>query len=491
MPKSPTKPGTPRLSELARHVVVPSGITSTGWPAVVGKCAELGIGFDLWQHGAGKIILAKRADGKYAASIGGVVLSIPRQVGKTYMIGAIVFALCLLSPNVTVIWTAHRLRTANETFTSMRAMARRKKIAPFVEKISLGSGEEEIEFRNGSRILFGARERGFGVGFAEVDVLVIDEAQRATTAALDDMVPTTNQSKQPAGPLLFFMGTPPRPTDSGEVFRQKRTEALSGEDEDTAYVEFSADRDADPEDWAQVAKANPSYPRRTPREAILRMRKNLTEDSFLREGLGIWDELVEVQRVVPSDIWAALDAGDEAPAQDAPPSAIGVDMSHTRSLAVSGCWLTPTSAHVEVLALDVARDTTAAVDWLVARCGRKIPVAIDALSPAASLIPSLKARKVKVIVTNATDMSKACGGWYGDVVGGRLSHADQEPLNDALAGAEKRKIGDAGGWGWDRKDPAVNLAPLVSVTLAHFAAVVTNKPKTSKQLEGRRRAVVM
>jgi hypothetical protein len=45
-----------------------------------------------------------------------------------------------------------------------------------------------------------------------------------------------------------------------------------------------------------------------------------------------------------------------------------------------------------------------------------------------------------------------------------------------LAGARKRKIGDAGGWGWDRRDPSVNIAPLVSVTLARFGAVV-NRPK--------------
>ncbi len=489
MPKSPTTPGTPRLSDLARHVVVPKGITATAWPPVVAKCAELGIGFDPWQHGAGRVILAKRGDGKYAASVGGVVLSIPRQVGKTYMIGAIVFALCLLSPNMTVIWTAHRLRTANETFRAMRGMAKRKKVAPFVEKIVLGSGDEEIQFRNGSRILFGARERGFGVGFAEVDVLVVDEAQRATTAALDDMVPTTNQSKQPAGPLLFFMGTPPRPTDSGEVFRQKRKEALSGEDDDTAYIEFSADRDADPDDWLQVAKANPSHPLRTPREAILRMRKNLTEDSFLREGLGIWDELEEVERVIPSDIWNALAADSDAPAQNVPPSAVGVDMSHDRVLAISGCWLNAPAAHVEVLALTVASDADA-VEWLVERCGRRIPVVIDSLSPAASLIPTLKGRRVRVIVTSATDMSKACGGLFSDAIGGHLTHADQDQLTNALAGATKRKIGDAGGWGWDRKDPTVNIAPLVSVTLARFGAVVTAKPKSSNQGEGRRAVVL-
>ena len=250
------------------------------------KCRELGIGFDSWQDGAGRLILAKREDGQYATTIGGVVISIPRQVGKTFLLGAIVFALCLLFPNLTVIWTAHRLRTASETFSSMQSFARRPKVRPFVRKVVLGSGDEEIQFHNGSRILFGARERGFGRGFSGVDVLVFDEAQILTENAIDDMVPATNQAPNP---LILFTGTPPKPTDPGEVFAMKRTEALSGESDDTVYIEFSADLGADPLDRDQWRKANPSYPQRTPAAAMLRMKKNLTEDSFVREALGIWD----------------------------------------------------------------------------------------------------------------------------------------------------------------------------------------------------------
>src|SRR5690606_2706146 len=115
------------------------------------------------------------------------------------LVAAIIFALCLLRPNLTVVWSAHRLRTAEETFKKLQAFARRKKIAPHVSKVILGSGEECIEFRNGSRILFGARAAGFGRGFDEVDVVVYDEAQILTDAALDDMIPATNQCRQETG----------------------------------------------------------------------------------------------------------------------------------------------------------------------------------------------------------------------------------------------------------------------------------------------------
>jgi hypothetical protein len=485
---SPTKSSTPKLSDRARHVVAPEGVVSTGFPAVEAKCADLGIRFRWWQRPIGQLILAKRADGKYAATVGGTGLSIPRQVGKTFLVGAVVFALCLLFPRLTVVWTAHRVRTAEETFKKMQGFARRKRIAPHVLKVVLGSGEESIEFRNGSRILFGARATGFGRGFDEVDVLIFDEAQILTEIALDDMVPATNQSRQTTSALLLFLGTPPRPTDPGEVFTRMRTEALSGEDPDTGWVEFGADPDFEPTplpapltaaDWEQVAKANPSFPEDTPREAILRMRKKLGHESFKREGYGIWDEVDELHRVIPSAVWKSLEA-DDPPGQDVAPSALGLDMSHDRVIVISGCWFDPATdvAHVELLAVDQVMDTAGAVDWLAARAGRRIAVVVDEYSPAAEMVPGLRARRVKVTVSRSPDMAKACSGFYGDVIAvpARLTHADQVQLNDAVAGGRKRKIGEAGGWGWDRRDPDVNIAPLVSVTLARFGAVV-NRPK--------------
>ena len=66
-----TKPGTRKLSEVARKLVVPDGIVSTGWPAVRDTCTKrLGVGFDPWQDGAGRLILAKRADGTLATTVG-------------------------------------------------------------------------------------------------------------------------------------------------------------------------------------------------------------------------------------------------------------------------------------------------------------------------------------------------------------------------------------------------------------------------------------
>lgn len=439
-------------------------------------CARLGLRFDLWQDGAGRLITAKRSDGLYAADT--VVVSIPRQVGKTYLIGAIVFALCIIFPGLTVVWTAHRFKTAKETFLAMAAMAGRRRVAPHIEDVFRGAGDQAVIFKNGSRVLFGARERGFGRGFADVDVLVLDEAQILTESAMEDMTPATNVA---SNPLIILTGTPPRPKDPGEVFTLMRQESIDGESDGTLYIEFSADRDADPLDREQWRRANPSFPHRTSERAILRMWKNLGAQSFGREALGIWDEFSAHRRVVTRSRWD--DLIDVGPDDGVRPDALGVDASHARRFSVSACWRGEADAHGEEVWSGSDEDQV--FDWLIARTNRRMPVVIDHYSPAASLVPRLKQAGRKVKVTGSGDMAKACGLWLGEVEAGRLTHADQGALNDAVEAAKKRAIGKAGGWGWDRRDENSNIAPLVSHTLARFGVELVPRRRDGEGREAR------
>lgn len=430
--------------------------------------------FDRWQDDLGRLITAKNSSGTYAADI--TAMSIPRQTGKTYLLGALTFALCVKREKVTAIWTAHRSRTAGETFKNMQGLARREKIAPHIASVFTGSGKEEIRFTNGSRILFGARERGFGRGFAGVDVLIFDECQILSDSAMDDMVPATNAAPNP---LILFAGTPPKPTDPGEVFTALRSEALAGDVDDVAYVEISAERGADLDDRSQWRRMNPSYPHRTSERAILRMRKALGDDSFRREAMGVWDEFAVHKPVVSPARWAELvDVGPESTVK---PDALAVDMSHAREISVAAAWLEDSSTHIEEVW--AGADPASVLDWLAERAGRRIPIVIDAAGPAASLVPQLKALKCSVRMTTAADMARACGLFENAVNSDQLTHADQASINEALAGARRRPIRDAGGWGWDRRDPTCAIQPLVAASLAMVGAA-ENKRATRGRRAG-------
>lgn len=495
------KPGTRRLSEVARHLVAPTGITQTYWNAVRDQCVDLGISFDRWQDGAGRLILAQRSSGKFAAGIGGVHMSWPRQVGKTFLIGAIILALCLLRPGVLVLWTAHHGKTINETFRAMQAMARRSKILPHVLKITTGNGDEGIEFRNGSRILFGAREHGFGLGFTKVDVIVFDEAQRLKSRTIVDMVPATNAS--PNG-LVFYIGTPPRPEDNGEVFTGRRKKALAieaaravGEDPrcNMLYIELGADpstpRDLAEIDWDQLAKANPSFPHRVDRESIERMWEQFEDkDDFWREGYGIWDEVGVRPPVIKAQVWDPL----RVPAEGAPTEgnvAFGVKFSADGSRYGVGVAVAHEGGvHVEAFPpTPMGRGLTPLADWLALRWRTVSVIVLDGKAGTGDLYALLRARGVperRLLVLPTPDAITAHAAFLRYVHEGTLTHLGQPGLTAAVGIGGRRKIGTAGGWGWDPTTPDGDVTPLDAVTLAAHGAMTTKRRSGQGRTGGNR-----
>lgn len=491
------------LSEVARHVVIPEGIVDTLWFDVEERCREFGDEFDVWQDGLGQVVLGLRPDGMFAATIGGVTLSIPRQVAKTFLVMRIVVALCTLFPNLTVIWTAHRTRTATHAFQKMKAYVLRPAARGHLRAgtnqgtaIRDANGEQQIPFANGSVIMFGAREQGFGRGFDEVDIEVFDEAQILTEKALEDMVAATNQSRFPHGALLFYMGTPPRPTDPGEVFRARRDEALafrSDEDEfgpptvgaDSVYVECSGDPNGDHEDPEQWARANPSYPHRTPLVSLRRLRKQLPGvDSWRREGLGIWDEFDAVVSAIPN--WNDLTY--------IPGERQGIASNVAWALAVSPVEHGPQWASIgkagrtaDGLLHGEWVEHRKGTRWIVPVCvehyeaNGKVPLRVARDAPEGAFIDALRLAGVEVVELSFADESRATGALISAAAGGDESapsfrHLDQPSLNKAVAAAVLRTT-PSGAVRWDPRKTSVEITPLRAVTMALGGVAVVDDLK--------------
>lgn len=465
----------PRLSEVARHFVIPQGIVTTGWPAVVKRAAEFGLHFDWWQDTLGQVALGKRKDGKYAATIGGVALSIPRQAGKTWFVVAVLAVLCTLHPGLKVIWTAHHARTSTSAFRTLQAIVRRRRFATHlasVNPIRVANGEQEVHFANGSVIMFGARARGFGRGFDAVDAIVFDEAQILPQKALDDMVASSNQARHPAGALLFYMGTPPQPGDPCEAFTRKRREAISGDDQDTLYLECSADPGCNLDDRKQWAKANLSFPQRTPVESMLRLRKNLgSEDSWRREGLGIWDELEATERLFPPADWdlcldRTLERGDWtyglAVGHEARATTIAVSDGRTVEVLdwhEGSAWAVPT---LEAMLADQPGTV-----WLREK------------GPTGALLDDLAAAGIEWENVTGTEYAQSCAGFHAAVTQTHsVAHIGQPVLNIAIRHAEKRSYGE--GWLLDPTKADVDISPAEGVILARSGALKAQQtPKSS------------
>ena len=380
--------------------------------------------------------------------------------------------------------TAHEVKTARKAFKRLQHFfgtkaedpgAKYPELNALVEDVRNVNGQEAIFLKNGGSVEIVARSKNSARGFT-VDVLVMDEAQEMSDDDLEALMPTT--SSAPLGnPQWIFTGTPPGPNANGEVFTRVRAEALAGGAVRLAWHEWSAERGADLDDRATWRAVNPALINgRLQFDVIVGERARFSAGGFARERLGVWDEIGH-SAIVPS--WSDLKAGSPPPASE-PPTALAVDMSHDRTISIAAAWRDGDCTHVELVAVNDVRDTLAAVEWVAERAGRTIPVTIDGMSPAAALVPALRARRVKVNVTSATDMGKACGAFADAASEARLTHAEQPQLDKAMAGATRRDIGTAGAWGLDRRNPESNIAPAVSAVLAHFGASIASKPKTGR-----------
>ena len=495
-----TKTSTPttserKLSDVAKHLVLPSGIRSTGYPAVAAQCRKMGVQHDDWQRGLGKAILAKRTNGLYAAGIGGILISICRQVGKTFTIGTIIFALCILFPKMKVLWTAHHSATSDETFETLSALARRRRIAPYIKQVRGGNGKQRIVFTNGSRIMFGAREHGFGRGIPGVSVVVFDEAQILKSKALTDMVPAANTVKNP---LIIYMGTPPKPEDPAEVFKARRRKALAvkkrreaGEtvDYDTLYLEVGAEPGDDPDDRKTLEKANPSFPTRTPWESILRLRENLTDPAdWIREGLGIWDDEQEGTRLISAEQWSAT-AVKSVTSEGLRVFGVAFSQDGTR-VSIAGALKHEGGVHVELISGytgPIDQGVGPIADWLKARYTRTAVIVLAGAAGATTLKQELRDRRVpeKVLHVMTTREYLASCSLILDAVRARtVSHPAAEEgdvLDDSIAVSDRKKRGTDGAWGWIATTPDGDETPAEAITVAHWGARVTKRRPDRKQ----------
>jgi hypothetical protein len=90
------------------------------------------------------------------------------------------------------------------------------------------------------------------------------------------------------------------------------------------------------------------------------------------------------------------------------------------------------------------------------------------------LIQPLREAGVDVTEVGTRALTQACGQLYDLVMTGEIAHRDEALLNEAVAGAARRSVGEA--WAWKRKDARTDITPLYAATVALWAFGEADKP---------------
>ncbi|CAJ1504252.1 hypothetical protein MU0083_003390 [[Mycobacterium] kokjensenii] len=451
---------------------MPDGDEATGQDCI-DLATAYGVALDDWQAVIVRELL-RETGGAWSASQAGLVVS--RQNGKGQILLAVeLFGLFELGENI--LHTAHAVKTSSDAFRRLWSVIHNHSdLEGRVRRHSQMIGAEYVELDTGARIAFTTRSASAGRGLS-VDRLIVDEAEDLPAPEVGALAPTV--FSRPRAQSLYF-GTAPGVTHDALAFETMRSTAHDGLNPRLAWWEWCAEWGHDIDDREMWVRVNPAVAAgRVPLQAITDDRAILPAGQFQAERLSMWAPVAARQAAVITEAgWLELvGAGiDEAP------TALGVDMSHRLDISVVGCW-SREDGTVHVEELFAGSDTSAAVECIAGAAGRRTPIVIDDLSPAAQLIPELKARRIKATRSTARDMAKGCGLFESRLKAGTLSHRGQESLTEAVLGAQKRPIGDAGGWGWDRRDSSCRIHPLVAATLALYGAV--ENPRRSGRATGR------
>lgn len=429
-----------------------------------------------WQRDVLSDISAQDADGKWIHQRVG--LSIPRQVGKSFVL--ILWAVVLVLLGYKVLWTEHNYSTTCEMLKKFRKIfgrtpndknARFRSFNRHVVATSNKTAQEFYEFDTGGVLCFSTRTKSATLGFS-FDVVIYDEAQELTTEHVQAIAPTTGSGAMHNAQLIFA-GTPTRAGSSATEFRQFRQEFMGEEPPaDACWIEWGVDKPFDVRNRdlcvENLHAVNPSLGDTADLSAILAGIAAMHDAiSALQEYFGYWLPTAgAVQTLFKREQWDVLKV-------DVPYTAgtrfFGVKYS-ADGFRVCVCVSTRTERGVFVDAvfdLSTNRATTELAEWLGKRSTGPSTVCIDGKAGADALVKRLQQLGVcppTVHVMTTSEMVGACSLLKDFINDRTLSHCGQEPLAKSVCGAVRRPIGKEGGWGFGSSE-------LAQCTLAEACAI--------------------
>ena len=396
-----------------------------------------------------------------------VIVTVPRQNGKTTLVLSweVQRALGWGKPQ-RIVYSAQTGNDARKKLIEDQVpILEPRKKALGISSILRGMGNEAVVWRNGSRLVLLASSEDSGHG-KTVDFAVKDELFADFDNRRDQSLVPAMSTKADAQVLTASTAGTDASVALNQAVARGRQSVNEGLRSGVAYFEWSADPEDDPDDPSVWWGCMPALGFTITEDVVRHARLTLPDGEFRRAFLNISTKSED--RVIPASMWDAVCAPDVAPTGRL---AFGVDVNPERTAAA----IVAVSEAGEVEVIE-HRDGLA---WLPERVSeleeRHHPTwAVDGAksAPIAALVPDLRTR-VRTIQL-VTDLTAATGAFFDAAADRKIRVRRHPALDDAVAGAQRRQIGD--GWVWARRGD-VDISPLVAATLGRFVWVAGNATK--------------
>jgi len=399
-----------------------------------------------------------------------VCVTVPRQAGKTTLLLSIMVWRAIQWENQRIVYTAQTAQDARQKWRDEHVPLLERSLFDTLFEVRHSNGSEAVRWQNGSLQQIVATTERAGHG-QSLDLAVIDEAFAQVDFRLEQALkPAMITRPEPQLWIISTAGTPQSAYLRSKVDRGREV-AQSGEVSGSVYFEWSAADEDDPSDPDTWRRCHPALGHTITLDALSTDFASMELAEAERAYLNRWTGGL-VAGPIPVASWNRRESQSVSPGG---PLCFAVDIAPDRSaasIAVAGGvedgWAVELVDHRE------------GADWVVGRCvelaDRWDPIGfvVDSVGPASTLVHDLEVGGLRVMVSNGKDMATACGRLYDAVVSGQLYHRGQPDLTAAVAGAQKRSLGDR--WAFSRSSSAVDISPLVAVTLALWGVSMFEPP---------------
>lgn len=442
----------------------------TDGPMVAAVAEALGTPLLPWQRLVADVAGERLASGAYRYRV--VVVTVPRQSGKTTLMRARLVTRCLAQRNTITMYTAQTGKDARERWEDLVKQITRSPLRSRVT-VKRAAGATRLEFYNGSQLrVFSPVENAVHGGTpSEVH---IDEAwafdRVRGNALLGAITPAqiTVRDRQ-----LWVVSTAGTATST---FLRDWIDAGRDNAPGVALFSWACPDGADPYDPAVLAAFHPAVGHTQTVDDILSDAGRLSRSEFERAYANRWTRATDA--IVSADAWQAL-AGDQTP----PPAdalVLGYDVAHDRSSAdIVAAWVDDLGRLQWRIVKTGAGDGWVA-EQLLELDAQLHPTAVvgDGAGPVRTVNDAL-ADKPQLAgrhqVLAAAEYSSACGEILATIRAGQFGHDGSDRLADAIAAAVTRPLGDL--WVWSRTRSKGTISALVAGTAAGYLALHPAAPQ--------------
>jgi phage terminase large subunit-like protein len=441
-------------------------------PAVTQVAAALGRRQMPWQQHVSAVAneVVTHDDGTWAFRYPTVVMSTPRQAGKTTLLEDVLGHRCMTMPDYRCWYTAQTQLAAVDVFNEWVTGLESRMPGRWRFRHSAGQNRAMWPATKSFIRVFAptpeslhSKQSDF-VGLDEVWKWSLQEGGDLTQA----VVPT--QATRPRRQLWIVSTAGNENSQWLRSWVEKGRASLDDPASRIAYFEWSTPEDyelTDPVAWAQ--EFHPAYGFTQDAEGIRDAFAQMGEAEFRRAYMNRWPE--------HSSSWRA--SWGTAPGTPLPPDApvvLAVDAPpHHRSAAIVAAGkIDDDLTGVEVV------DYRPGVGWLADRLVQlhrkyRAPVVIARTGPLGFLVEELQRAGVNVVAATAGDYADAVSRFQTLVVAHRVAHTSDDLLNVAVHGVQETNTERPT---WRRRDTNTDISPLVAASLAVWkASTPPVKPK--------------